>query len=55
MTAMENHNLEIIGASATLLVLSTVFVSLRLLSRKLSKAGLWVSIDFTRFKDQADD
>lgn len=54
-TAMENQNQDIIGASATLLVLSTVFVALRLLSRKLSKAGFWVSMRFTKFKDQADD
>lgn len=45
-TAMENQNQRIIGASATLLTLSTVFVALRLLSRKVSKAGFWVSMCF---------
>lgn len=54
-TAMENQNLGIIGASVTLLGLSTVFVVLRLLSRKLSKAGFWVSMRFIKSKDQADD
>lgn len=54
-TAMENQNQEIIGASVTLLVLSTVFVALRLLSRKLSKAGYWVSMCLVKSKRQADD
>lgn len=52
--AMENQNQTIIGASVTLLVLSTVFVVLRLLSRKLSNAGFWVSMRFVKSKDQAD-
>lgn len=54
-TAMENQNFGIISASVTLLGLSTVFVVLRLLSRKLSKAGYWVSMRFIKSKDQADD
>lgn len=53
-TAMENQNQSIIGASVTLLVLSTVFVALRLLSRNLSKAGFWVSMRFVKSKDQAE-
>lgn len=36
-----NHNPRIIGASVTLLTLSTTFVALRLASRKLSGAGFW--------------
>lgn len=54
-TAMENQNQLIIGACVTLLALSTVFVALRLLSRKLSKAGFWVSMCFVKSKGQADD
>ena len=54
-TAMENQNQKIIGASVTLLTLSTVFVALRLLSRKLSKAGFWVSMCFVKSKGQTDD
>ena len=49
-TAMDNQNLNLIGSSVTLLVLSTVFVVLRLLSRKLSKAGFWVSMRFDKSK-----
>lgn len=49
-TAMENQNLDIIGASVTLLVLSTVFVALRLLSRTLSKGGFWVSMRLSNLK-----
>ena len=33
---------SIVGASVTLLVLSTVVVSLRLVSRWISRAGFWV-------------
>lgn len=49
-TAMENQSLNLIGSSVALLVLSTVFVALRLLSRKLSKAGFWVSMRFDKSK-----
>ena len=34
---------EVIGASVTLLILPTVAVALRLLSRWVSRAGFWVS------------
>ena len=34
---------RIIGTCAVIIVITTAFVFLRLLSRKLSKAGLWVS------------
>ena len=37
-----NHNGEVLGASVTLLALPTIFVALRLLSRYMSGAGLWV-------------
>lgn len=33
---------EVISASVTLMVLPTIFVALRLLSRYMSGAGLWV-------------
>ena len=33
---------RLVGSMITLLVLSTFFVCLRLLSRKLSKAGFWL-------------
>lgn len=33
----------LIGSSIVLIVLSTIFVVLRLVSRKLSKAGFWVN------------
>ena len=39
-----NEGSRVIGSQATLLVLSTTFVALRLLSRKLSGAGFWVSL-----------
>lgn len=38
----ENRNGDILGASITLLVLPTVAVTLRLLSRWMSRAGFWV-------------
>lgn len=37
-----NQNMRLIGSSAALIALSTIFVLLRLVSRKLSKAGFWV-------------
>lgn len=37
-----NQQGRIIAASAALIVLTTAFVSLRLLSRRLSRAGFWV-------------
>lgn len=37
-----NQKGRIIAASAALIVLTTVFVLLRLLSRRLSRVGLWV-------------
>ena len=33
---------RIVGSMITLLILSTAFVMLRMLSRKLSKAGFWL-------------
>lgn len=33
---------RLIGSSIVLITLSTIFVALRLVSRKLSKAGFWV-------------
>ena len=41
-----NRSGEVISASITLLVLPTVFVALRLLSRYMSGAGLWVCPSF---------
>lgn len=38
----ENEKRRLIGSSAVLIALSTIFVILRLVSRKLSKAGFWV-------------
>ena len=38
----ENRNGEILGASITLLLLPTLAVTLRLLSRWMSRAGYWV-------------
>lgn len=35
---------RIIGTCVAIIIITTTFVLLRLLSRKLSKAGLWVSI-----------
>ena len=49
MGIMENDNpnanrgRDIIGASITLIVLPTLAVALRLLSRWISRAGLWVN------------
>ena len=37
-----NRNGEVLGASVTLLALPTIFVALRLLSRYMAGAGLWV-------------
>ena len=42
-----NRNSEIIGGSVILIVLPTVFVTLRLISRWMARANLWVRcIDF---------
>lgn len=38
----ENSNGGILGASITLLILPTLAVTLRLLSRWMSRAGFWV-------------
>lgn len=38
----ENQNERLIGSSVALIALSTIFVLLRLASRKVSKAGFWV-------------
>lgn len=38
----ENEKRRLIGSSVVLIALSTIFVILRLVSRKLSKAGFWV-------------
>ena len=38
-----NSNGQILGASMALLVLPTVFVALRLVSRYMAGAGFWVS------------
>lgn len=35
---------RLIGSSVALIALSTIFVFLRLVSRKLSKAGFWVRL-----------
>lgn len=40
-----NHNREILEASVILLVLPTFVVALRLLSRWMSGAGLWVGAE----------
>lgn len=40
----ENETKRLIGSSVVLIVLSTTFVVLRLVSRKLSKAGFWVRL-----------
>ena len=37
-----NQGPRLIGTSVILLILPTIFVALRLVSRKLSKAGFWV-------------
>ena len=37
-----NRNSQVISASATLLVLPTIFVALRVVSRFISGAGFWV-------------
>ena len=37
-----NRNGEIISASVTLLILPTVFVALRVVSRRLARASFWV-------------
>ena len=42
-----NQTKRLIGSSVALIALSTTFVLLRLVSRKLSKAGFWVR--FTTF------
>lgn len=39
----EGGTRRLIGSSAVLIALSTIFVVLRLVSRKLSKAGFWVT------------
>lgn len=39
----EDGTRRLIGSSAVLIALSTLFVVLRLVSRKLSKAGFWVT------------
>lgn len=38
----DNQTKRLIGSSVALIALSTIFVFLRLVSRKLSKAGFWV-------------
>ena len=38
-----NRNSEIYGGSVVLIVLPTIFVGLRLLSRWMARANLWVS------------
>lgn len=42
----ENETKRLIGSSVVLIALSTIFVLLRLVSRKLSKAGFWVTYYF---------
>lgn len=42
----ENETKRLIGSSVVLIALSTIFVLLRLVSRKLSKAGFWVTSYF---------
>ena len=37
-----NRDGEIIAASVTLLILPTVFVALRMVSRRLARASFWV-------------
>ena len=37
-----NRNEEIISASVTLLILPTIFVALRVVSRRLARASFWV-------------
>lgn len=44
---------EVIGASVTLLILPTLAVALRLLSRWMSRAGFWVSC-LTHFDKRED-
>lgn len=39
----ESQTKRLIGSSVVLIALSTIFVLLRLLSRRLSKAGFWVT------------
>lgn len=39
----ESETKRLIGSSVVLIALSTIFVALRLVSRKLSKAGFWVT------------
>ena len=41
-TLYENRNGEILGASIALFILPTLAVTLRLLSRWMSRAGFWV-------------
>ena len=44
---------EVIGASAALLILPTLAVALRLLSRWISRAGFWVS--YLTYSDKRED
>ena len=45
----ENETKRLIGSSVVLIVLSTTFVVLRLVSRKLSKAGFGVRLSLFFF------
>lgn len=54
-TLYENRNGEILGASITLLILPTLAVTLRLLSRWMSRAGYWVRAQSAATRDERRD
>lgn len=48
----ENRNGEILGASIALFILPTLAVTLRLLSRWMSRAGFWVRAQLAATRDE---